>query len=263
MKPALFFLSLLMFACASTSKKNNSGWTGRISPKQEQLEVTRYQYQSNDKFYNQEGLIRERTEGADFVVLTRYVEYDSAKDMWQVVSMTSQKDGPVELADLGFPEKNERLDYVIDSYGRVYKAGKHEPQSLFFIPSFPYPQKGAEPNKPWVYEHDWITKKGLSMKLKVTATLVDRGACYQSVESCWIVDMKGEVIPPQELLQKKFSSTFNGRVWINEKTNLVVQSWTAAKEMMQDENDRIEVNSCLSSQSLEGGFPPCPLDKPK
>ena len=258
-----FALNIFLLACSSLGKKQNQEWSGRLTPKQEHLEVTRYQYQSHSQFYNQDSLSRERSEATDFVVLTRFVEYDAQKDHWQAVTMTAQKDGPVVLWDLGFPEKNERIEYVWDSHGRVYKAGRNEPQSLFFIPSFPYPLQSMKLKQSWNYEHDWITKKGLSMKLKVTATLADKGPCYQSVESCWVVDMRGEVVGPPELNQKNFKSAFVGRSWVDDKNGLVVQSWASSLESIQDENERVEVKSCLSSQAHEGNFPPCPLDTPK
>lgn len=262
MKTTLLICVLLTAGCSSFGKKNRE-WSGRLTPKQEHLEVTRYQYQSKDNFFNEDGILRERAESTDFVVLTRFVEYEAEKDHWQAVMMTSQKDGPVSLWDLGFPEKNERIDYVWDSRGRVFKAGKHEPQSLFFIPSFPYPQHAVKINQSWNYEHDWITKKGLAMKLKVAATLVDYGSCYQSSSRCWIVDMTGGVVPPEELKEQNFKSQFTGRVWVDEKTGIVVQSWTSSLESLQDKSDRVEVTSCLSSQTQEGGFPPCPSNTPK
>lgn len=262
----LLFLSLVtssFLGCSSLSKTKEGEWSGRMTPRSEQLEATRYQYQSVDLFFNQEGLVRERTENADFVVLTRYIEYDKDKDRWQAVSMTSQKEGPVELNDLGFPEKNERIEYTLDSRGRVYKAGKHEPQSLFFIPAFPYPMKSVAPKTSWDYEHDWITKKGLPMKLKVKATLLDKETCYKSKGTCWKVDLKGEVVPPAELGQKNFKSIFKGQCWIDENTGFVVQSWTSSYESIQSDADKIEVSSCLASQSQDGDFPTCPSDTPK
>lgn len=267
MKFVLFMLSLvssaLLLGCSSFGAKGSKEWSGRMTPPREHLEATKYQYQSMDRFYNEDGLTREHTEAVDFVVLTRFVEYAADKDQWQGVMLTSQKEGPVALTDLGFPEKNERIEYVWDSRGRVYKAGNRDPQSLFFIPAFPYPQKAMSIGQSWNYEHDWITKKGLAMKLKVSASLKEKGSCYKSKESCWLVDLKGEVVPPDELAQKNFKSTFIGQCWIDEKTGLVVQSWTASKEGLADNKNRIEVNSCLSSQSRDGDYPPCPSDTPK
>lgn len=262
MKITALILILFVMGCSSFGKKNKE-FSGLINAKQEQLEVTRYQYESTDKFFNEDGIWRERTENTDFVVLTRFLEYAAEKDQWQTIVMTSFKDGPVNLHDLGFPEKNERIDYIWDSRGRILKAGKQDPQSLFFIPGFPYPQQAKKIGESWTYDHDWITKKGLAMKLKVNATLKDHGSCFDSKQSCWIVDLKGEVVPPTELTPKNFKSQFAGRVWLNDITGIVTQSWTASLESMQDGKDRLEVRSCLSSQSQEGGFPPCPSDTPK
>lgn len=261
-KLAILGVSFFFIGCSSFGGKKNE-WAGKLTPQREQLEVTRYQYQSTDQYFNEDGLLRERTESADFVVLTRYVDYTPEKDQWQIAMMTSQKDGPVELYDLGFPEKNERIDYVWDSRGRVYKAGNRDPQSLFFIPSFPYPQQPMRLGQSWTYEHDWITKKGLPMKMKVTSTLKEKTTCFGAKESCWLIDIKGEVVPPEALVKQKFKSTFIGQCWIDEKSGLVTQSWTSSHEGIETGKDRVEVNSCLASQSRDGQFPTCPSNKPK
>jgi hypothetical protein len=242
-----------ILSCRSVSKSSSEPVQIRFRGEPGKESETRYANNSRILTYNDRQLVKDRTEGVDFTVLTKYQAPPQGGDV-AYTSTTIEKDGVMELHDLAFPEKGEVIDYVIRSTGEVLKAGRFGPQSLFFVPSFPIPKESVSTGDTWTMSHVWNSaREEVPLKLEVVAILKGLVAC-EKASQCADIEISGHVdlgIPPSDP-SSRFSSKLWGRLLFSLDRGDVIWSETRSREDMVHENERVAVTSCMVSELKTG-----------
>jgi len=248
-------LILIHIGCASRGGSRSSAGNGavtiRFNPKAGVQTETRYFNTSRILTYSDSQLIKDRTETVDFTVATK-VSHSDAETV-HLSATTVSKDGVVPLHDLAFPEKGEVLDYIVKTTGQVVKAGKLPPQSIFFVPSVPIPEKPVEVGDTWTLEHVWNSARdGIPLRLEIAAVLKNIVTC-EKTKKCVDLEVSGHVTVMLQVNSKaKFDSKIWGRMLFSLDRGDVIWSQTRSREEMSHGTERVTVNSCMISEMKDG-----------
>ncbi len=212
---------------------------------------TRYLSNARIRSYQDQQLIRDRTESVDFTVNTHVSAYNEKNKILGFEARTVRKDGTVPLHDFAFPELNEQIEYEVRGSGEVLKAGNFPRQSLFFVPSLPIPKKPVSVGDTWNMEHTWFSsKEGIPLKLEVVGILKNVVNCEHG-KLCADVEVSGHVSLLAEPVEKsaKFASRLWGRMLFSLDRGDVIWSEMRSQEEMGMQADRMVVSSCMLSET--------------
>jgi hypothetical protein len=238
-------------ACASTPLKPKGEairieLTGKAGASSE----TRYYSNANVKTYSDGQILRDKQEIVDFTTLTQIKSYDEKEKILSYSVRTVKKDGPVDLHDLAFPEKNERIEYTVRSDGTVIKAGSYSPQTLFFVPSLPIPKDEVRVGDTWTMEHTWFSAHDqIPLKLDVIGILKALVPC--AGKTCADIEISGSVQLAQAPTAQgaRFESRVWGRLLYSPERGDVIWSEMRSQEEMQVGSDKFTVLSCMTSET--------------
>lgn len=250
-------LAVTFAGCATTS--TSSAPSGPPPPpvtlefkgKPGEVNETRYYSNSRVLSYQQDQIVRDRTDGVDFTVKSHVTSFDPVKKILKYDAKTVRKDGTVELHDLAFPELNEEIDYVIRSSGEILKAGRFPRHSLFFVPGLPIPDHPVTVGDTWTLEHSWLSAKdGIPLQLEVVAIFKDLVKCDNG-KLCADLELSGHVklSTPPTVQGSRFSSRLWGRMLFSVERGDVVWSEMRSREEMSVQGDRMLVTSCMISET--------------
>lgn len=263
-------VALLMFCCFTSLHCAML----RRAPAPERIEIvlkgqpgqkneTRYYSNSRSLLYSESQLLRDKTESVEFTVGTEITGHNPAEKLLSFNVRTLQKDGVVPLHDLAFPEVNEKVEYVVrtDS-AQVLRASRYSPQSVFFIPTLPMPQKAVRPGDTWVMEHDWISSHDqVPLRLQVVAIFKDIVACGKNwcadLELSGNVSFSGLVVTGRSGFH--FVSRLWGRVLFDLDRGDVIWSEIRNYEDVGSAKERTLVHSCMVSELKTGARYKTPL----
>jgi hypothetical protein len=218
------------------------------------LTETRYHSKSRILTYADSQLRRDRLETVDFLVQNRVVATDPASGVLRVQTTTVNKDGPVPLHDLAFPELLETIDYVFRPTGEVLMAGPFPPSSIFFVPSVPIAKEKVQVGDTWVLEHVWRSSRdGVPLKLEILAILKDLVKC-EGKNTCADLEISGHVnlVVAPDAAKALFISKLWGRMLFSIERGDVIWSQTRSLEDVRHPGGRVLVNSCMTSEMRLG-----------
>lgn len=248
----VFGLSIVLSACASTGGGPKGGLPSQveIAFKGKAGETSQTHYYSNARIltFSEGQLLRDRTEGVDFVVDQHMIDVKPERLIYNVTTVA--KDGAVELHDLAFPELHEQLQYTVKPDGEVLRVSNLPPQSLFFTPALPTPKGKVSVGDTWAMEHIWASSKdGIPLKLQVVAILKDIVAC-EKTRVCADIELNGDVnlVAVPVMKGAKFASKLWGRVLFSIDRGDVIWSEMRSTEEMGLPKDRLFVRSCMISE---------------
>ena len=246
---ATWFASSL--GCAVGTAKNQLPKSIGLQFRGRPGESTDTRYYSNARIlsYEDQQLVRDRTEIVDFNVRTHVTKYDKAADILAYSSRTTRKDGTVDLHDLSFPDLDEQIDYVTRGNGEVLSAGRFPPQSLFFVPSMPMPGGPVEVGDTWTLTHVWLSAmETIPLKLEVVGILKDIVTCEKD-KVCADVEISGHVglaVAPAAP-GSHFASRIWGRLLFSLERGDVIWSEMLSREEMSSQSEKMNVSSCMVS----------------
>jgi hypothetical protein len=211
---------------------------------------TRYYSNSNVKTFSDGQLLRDKQEIVDFTTVTQIKAFDPLEKVLTFSVRTTEKDGTVQLNDLAFPEKFEVIDYMVRTDGSVLKAGKHPPQSLFFVPSLPVPKEEVRVGDTWVMEHTWFSsREGIPLRLEVVGIL--KGIIPCAGKYCADIEVSGGVklVKVATAESARFESRVWGRLLYSPDRGDIIWSEMRSQEEMAVDSDKFTVLSCMVSES--------------
>lgn len=220
-------------------------------------ETTDTRYYSNARILSYEDgqLVRDRAESVDFTVASHVSEYDPKSKTIAFDVTTTRKDGTVELHDMAFPELNEQIDYVVRGNGDVLKAGHYLPQSLFFVPSMPIPDRAIEIGDTWTMTHTWYSARdAIPLQLDVMGILKDIVPC-ETNKVCADIEISGHVnlVEKPTTIGSQFKSRLWGRLLFSLERGDVIWSEMRSEENMAIPGQRSAVRSCMISETKMTG----------
>lgn len=253
---------LLLFVVGCATQQQQASRAGvpksvTIELKGKPGNVTETRYFSNARIltYEDGQLVRDRTEGVDFLVTTRVRSLDPKAKLLSLSMKTLQKDGASDLHDLAFPELNEEIDYIFRLNAEVVKAGGYPKESIFFVPSLPMPKSAVEIGDTWTMDHTWLSSRdAIPLRLEVVAILKDIVRCEKS-DVCVDIEINGHVglgLKPT-VEGSIFESKVWGRVLFSLDRGDVLWSEMRSDEKMGVKANRVSVRSCMVSEVKGSG----------
>lgn len=253
----LVFLVCLVSGC-STLRSSAGGGSSLRGPvllafKGKPGEVTETRYSSNSQVRSYESgqILRDRSEGVDFVVASTVTSFSEKEGLLKLVAKTVSKDGTIELHDLAFPELREEIDYVLQTNGKVLKAGSFPPNSLFFVPALPMPARAVDVGDTWTMEHTWASARdGIPLRLETVAILKNIVSCGGGSDHCADLEISGRVglVLKATNPGSQFKSRVWGRVLFSIGRGDVVWSEMRSSEDVVVADTRLAVRSCMVSE---------------
>lgn len=216
---------------------------------------TRYYSSARTLSYNENQLLRDRTESVDFAVITDIKSYDPQTKQLKFVARTVRKDGKVALHDLAFPELREEIDFVVDGgTAKVIRAGGYSPLGIFYVPSMPLPKEPVKVGDTWVLEHVWYSANdNIPLKLDIVGILKNIVPC-EGDKRCADIEISGNVslVNAPTTIGSGFESKVWGRVLFGVERGEVIWSEMRSAERMNLPGERVEVSSCMISETKLG-----------
>lgn len=248
---SLAALGLFSLGCSSFSLKAKSGsFLPRMKSQVGATSNTRYYSHAQIRNFEAGQLVREKQEIVDFNVVNTTTALHPAEEAHTMKVKTVRKDGTAPLHELAFPELNEEIEMKVNSRAKILKAGDFAPDSLFFIPVLPLPEKPVEVGDTWTLTHYWVTESsGIPLVLDLIGILKEARPCLKG-DTCLDIEINGKVLVASE--SRRSDSFFDGTVWgrmiFAMNRGDVVWSETRGAEDIRIGSDRMVVASCLISQ---------------
>lgn len=278
---SLISLTVLATGCASSQKDASRSETLvleplsisepvqlRLNPSVGVAEKTRYFSQSTAQSY-EDGEIRHRKEeSVEFTAVTRALRVDAEKHSFVQETETIEKDGPIGLHAYGLPEKDESLEFELQTNGRVLRVGKYPPMTIFYVPAVSLPDEPVRQGDTWEMQTGWVTLED-RVPLEMSMVSILKGFYRCGTQRCADIEVSGSVT----LLEKRelsspnsphFYSRFQGRLLLSLETGSVV--WSLVKSQDRVEAGSVQKNetSCMESILVEPvAFKADTRDKPK
>lgn len=171
----------------------------------------RYTTKSDVKVYDKGKKTREYTDFAEFNI-QRHTLHVSENGEMQFRVNTSDKKGNMSLNDMAFPEPNETLLEVIDSYGKPLVVKDHPMGSVFYLPRISLPQNSVKEGDRWSYRGRWISKDtGWPFEIEINSKLLAWADCEGTL--CAVIEFTAGIILPDDFpLRSTIKSKIKGRL---------------------------------------------------
>ena len=157
---SLMFLVLLSQVACSSMPKFNSGAGSELkeislpaqsmqySLEEDEKQIYQFRSSSHKKTFLENQIINQKEEIVDFDLELKAKAVNKEKALFAYELKTISKDGFIPLKDLGFPELNKKIPYMLDGKARVLRAGSYPPDSclLYTSPSPRDRQKSRMPS---------------------------------------------------------------------------------------------------------------------
>ncbi len=208
---------------------------------------TAYRSASHTEEFYENQVIREKSEGVDFIVQTKPAE-NAQDDRVQLVMSTVGKNGSLSLNDFGFPELKESIDFQYTPQGKVLKAGHFNELSLFFVPPLPLPTQPVEEGDTWEVNHIWVSQSGLELLLNVIGIHKGYKSCGDS-SPCLNMEISGTVKPASDrIVGMDLNSRISGHLLFSIPKGEVVSSEVRSQETIELPDRKIVSRSCMISK---------------
>lgn len=214
----------------------------------DQKSITAYRASSQSKEYLEDQLIREKSEGVDFLVETSSVDKPSSdSSSVRLILKTLDKNGTVDLHEYGFPEPKESIEFHYRPSGEVLKAGSFQQNSLFFVPPLPLPHQAVEEGDTWEMNHQWLSASGLELKLDVVGIHKGFKNCGKD-SPCVDIEISGSVSPANDgIVGMELSSRISGHLLFSLPRGQVHSSKVKSEEELRFPKRKVISKSCMVS----------------
>lgn len=249
----LLFLGLSLSACSHVSSKSNVKEVQmkepvklELSHELGQFDITRYRYHSSKATLDERKIKVKRDEVVDFKIRSE-VRGLTPSGLINLQVKTLEKEGPVELNDLAYPELNETIDFTLTKNAQVVRAGGYSSDSIFYVQPIPLPEKAVSKGDTWAVEHAWLSRhNGIPLKLELVAILSRFVECGPQ-DTCADIELSGRVTLPPGLIKGSLDSKVFGRLLFALKKGLIVWSEIRTDEDLSTPGEKVEIASCMES----------------
>lgn len=255
----LIFLVLLSQVSCSSLKKINSGVGSELkevglkaqslnySLKEEEKQIYQFRSSSHKKTFLENQIINQKEEIVDFELELKAKAVNKEKGLFAYELKTISKDGFIPLKDLGFPELNRKIPYMLDAKARVLRAGSYPPDSIYFIPSVILPDQKVQKGDTWDYVWDYrLIETGIPLRLKVTSILKRFMQC--GLRTCADIEVSGLVELSAKVENLNYDSELAGRMLVDIEDGSILWQRIRSGESMQTEDGRVDIFSCIESK---------------
>ncbi len=211
-----------------------------------QFDISHYRYHSSKSTYDARKIRVKRDEIVNFKVRTE-VKGVTPMGMVKLQVKTLEKEGPVELNDLAYPEVNESIDFTLTKNAQVIRAGGYSSDSIFYVQPIPLPNRPVNKGDTWAVEHAWLSRhNGIPLKLELVAILSRFVECGPK-DICADIEVSGQVTLPPGMIRGSLDSKVFGRMLFATKKGLIVWSEVRTEETLQTPEEKVEIASCMES----------------
>ncbi len=146
---------------------------------------------------------------------------------------TSHKKGNMSLNDMGYPEPNETLLEVIDSYGKPVVVKDYPIGSVFYLPRVSLPENPVNEGDKWSYRGRWISRDtGWPFEIEINSKLTSWADCQGTL--CAVIDFTARVILPEDFpLRSTIKSNIKGRLHYSPHSFDVLWGESESDEMFE------------------------------
>lgn len=220
----------------------------RLKAQVNQPERTKYYSHSYIKSYSEGQLLREREEIVEFKVLAKVLKEDQAKGFIHTLVETVEKDGLVDLHDLAFPEKGERIEIIYKPNAGVVYAGDYPKTSVFYVPPLSLPNGAVKVGDTWEMSHSWINMKN-SIPLHIEMVTIFKALVPCGQEAlCADLEVSGDVGLIASLDKStQLVSQISGRLLFSVHSGRVIWSLIRTQEQLKVADSRMDIQSCMLS----------------
>jgi len=248
---SLVLIPSVLAGCAHSQKsvkevKINTPVKLELSQQLGQFDITHYRYHSSKSTLDERKIKIKRDEIVDFKVRSE-IKGLSPSGLIRLQVKTVQKEGPVELNDLAYPELNETIDFALTKNAQVVRAGNYPSESIFFVQPIPLPDHPVAKGDTWAVEHAWLSRhNGIPLKLELVAILSRFVECGAG-DTCADIEISGRVTLPPGMIRGSLDSKVYGRLLFALKKGLIVWSEVRTDENLNTPDERVEIASCMES----------------
>lgn len=213
--------------------------------------ATRFYSHSQTKSFHQAQIVKKKDEIVEFTLVETIKHNNTSSDRITVLSTSKDKDGVVSLHDLAFPEKDEVIEYIYTSKGKVLKAGDYPKWSIFYVPPLPLPDGPVQVGDTWEMTEEWRSmNNGIPLQVSLVGILKNVYQCGE--DRCADIELSGDVaIANAPAVEIDFISEMHGRLLFNLDKGMNVWSLIQGQEDLRVNEDQTIVVSCLASNLLE------------
>ncbi len=240
----------------------------RLNPTIGVSEKTRYFSQSIAQSF-EDGEIRHRKEeSVEFTSVSRALKIDSDKQIILQEIETVEKDGLIGLHAYGLPEKDEALEFELQTNGRVLRVGKYPPMTIFYVPAVSLPDEPVQQGDTWEMRIGWLTLED-RVPLEMSMVSILKGFYKCGMQRCADIEVSGSValIENREATASNsthFYSRFQGRLLLSLETGSVVWSLVKSQDRVEAGSVQKNESSCMEAILVEPvAFKTDTRDKPK
>ncbi len=213
--------------------------------------VTRFYSHSQTKNFHQAQIIKKKDEIVEFSLVESIKSHNLKEDRITILATSKDKDGVVSLHDLAFPEKDEVIEYVYTSRGKVLKAGSYPKWSIFYVSPLPLPEGPVNVGDTWEMTEEWRSmNNGIPLQVSLVGILKNVYQCGE--DRCADIELSGDVaITNASIAEIHFVSEMHGRLLFNLDKGMNVWSMIQGQEDLRVNEDQTVVTSCLTSRLLK------------
>jgi hypothetical protein len=214
-------------------------------------EVTKIYYHSERRVFSEKKIRDEKLEIVEFTTLTT-TQKENSDGTFVFHVETIEKDGPVELHDLAYPELNEVIDMEMTKQGKVLKAGRFRKDSIFFVPPLPLPEEKVNVGDTWIMSSHWKSAhNGIPLRLEILTIFKKAHRCFEN-DICAELELDGEVFLPPGMLQGgHLVSQLKGKMLFSQKKGSLLWFEVRSTETLLMEKSVTKVRSCMVSNLEE------------
>lgn len=246
---------VLLVACQSTVKGVDMDGPLPLQASSLQNSNSEYFYstKSDVVIMDQGKKTREYVDFAEFNI-QRHTLHLSENGEMQFRVNTSNKKGNMSLKDMGFPEPNETLLEVIDSYGKPVVVKDYPMGSVFYLPRISLPENPVSAGDKWSYRGRWISMDtGWPFEIEINSRLVSWSDCMGTL--CAVIDFDARVILPEDFpLRSTIKSKIKGRLHYSPHSFDVLWGESESDEMFEIEELKKQIIVKSKSCSYKLGY---------
>ncbi len=264
----LFSCLCFVVACVTGSPSKGLGRPEKLSkpeaidlvlnPSVDQEFVHQVRSSSVSRTYLKYQLRNEKQEVVDFKTLT---VAKPMKDFVRQEVSVLEKDGPVNLHNLGIPNLGEKIEFQLDAQARVLKAGSYPKNSIFYVPSISLPKDKVKIGDTWTLSHQWVVEdNGLPIQVELVSILKNVYSC--GPDECADIEISGEVKIPNEIFHGMYLESYiRGRILFNRVSGVIVWSEIRNDELLSSNDTEVKILSCLETKLVSPQFMIWPWSK--
>ena len=257
MKLQLLVISILKFngACSVMQKKPaltelqvqpKQTYNLVLSEKTPRRERTRFFSSTQTKTFEKDQLVHEKDEVVDFTVDVTILGKDPTYGGVKQKVVVIDKDGPVDLHEMAFPEVGEELEIIFSKNAKVIRAGAYPRDSIFYVSPVSLPERPVKVGDTWEMAEEWSSQpNGVPLRIELVTIFK---SVYQGPKGpLAYLEISGTTKFPSSMPGVRFDSDVRGHLLFAINEGTLVWGYIRNAEKLVTADNQILVESCLVS----------------